>query len=585
MDELWNEYERIKSQKTKLVIFHEKLGKLNFFDPACGCGNFLVISYRELRLLELEVIKRLYGREQQQLSMDAVDHYVKVDVDQFHAIEIEEWPAQIARVAMWLIDHQMNLVVGEAFGQALVRIPLVKSANIIHGNALRLDWESVIPIEECSYILGNPPFAGKQLQSEEQKSDLAALYGESRGAKELDLVAAWYMKAAQYINESTKCAFVSTNSISQGEQVSLMWSLLNPYGLHIHFAHRTFRWSNEARGVAAVHCVIIGFGKNEHVSPQIFDYLDITGEPQKVSAKHINAYLIDAPDVLIQSRRTPICPVPPIVFGSMANDGGNLLLNDEDRELLIANEPEAKHWIRHFMGAREFLHGVSRWCLWLKDMPPGALSNLPQIRARVKAVQDYRLKSRRPATRKLATTPMLFGEIRQPESDFLLVPAHSSEGRAYIPVEFMSPDLIASNANLVIPDATPYHFGVFTSAMHMAWVRTVCGRIKSDYRYTNEIVYNNFPWPIDATDKHKTAISVAAQSVRNARAQFPTHTLADLYDPLSMPPLLTKAHQTLNRAVAAAYVPSGGKRTWKTEAECVAFLFELHQRINSLLPR
>lgn len=583
MDDLWDEFERIKTQKTKLAAFHEKLGSLNFFDPACGCGNFLVISYRELRLLELEVIKRLHGSDQQQLSMDAIDQYVKVDVDQFHGIEIEEWPAQIARVAMWLIDHQMNLLVGKAFGQALVRIPLVKSANVVHGNALRLDWESLVSAERCSYVFGNPPFLGKQHQSDDQKADLAVLYGDSKGAKELDLVAAWYVKAARYINESTKCAFVSTNSISQGEQVSLMWGQLKPYGIHIHFAHRTFRWSNEAKGVAAVHCVIIGFSKAEPAAPLLFDYQDIAGEPQRTSVKRINAYLVDAPDVLIKSRRTAICPVPPIVFGSMPNDGGNLLLSDDERDVLISIEPMAKPWIHRFMGAHEFLYGFSRWCLWLKEMPPGTLAKLPHVRARVEAVRDSRLASKRPATRKLATVPALFGEIRQPVSDYLLVPRHSSERRAYIPVSFMSPDIIAGDANLVIPDATLFHFGVFSSVMHMAWVRTVCGRIKSDYRYTNEIVYNNFPWPIDATAKQMEAISTAAQGVLDARAQFPDSTLADLYNPLSMPPALVKAHHALDRCVDAAYVPSRGKRKWPTEAERVAFLFELHQKITSLL--
>lgn len=584
MDELWAEFERIKTQRTKLAAFHDKLGSLNFFDPACGCGNFLVISYRELRLLELEVIKRLHSSDQQQLSMDAVDQYVKVDVDQFHGIEIEEWPAQIARVAMWLMDHQMNLLVGKAFGQALVRIPLVKSANVVHDNALRRDWQSVVAADRCSFVFGNPPFLGKQHQSDDQKADLAALYGDAKGAKELDLVAAWYVKAARYASETAKCAFVSTNSIAQGEQVSLMWRQLQSYGLHIHFAHRTFRWSNEAKGVAAVHCVIIGFGKTEPARPAIFDYHDIAGEPQKTLAGRINAYLVDAPDVLIESRRTPISPVPPIVFGSMPNDDGNLLLNDDERDALITAEPNASHWVRRFLGAREFLNGLTRWCLWLTDLPPGALTKMPHIRSRVEAVQQYRLASKRAATKKLATTPALFGEIRQPDSDYLLVPRHSSERRAYIPVGFMPPEMIAGDANLVIPDATPFHFGVFSSAMHMAWVRTVCGRIKSDYRYTNEIVYNNFPWPVDANEKQREAISVAAQGVLDARAQFHEATLADLYDPLSMPPALVKAHKALDKAVDTAYVPSGGKRTWATEAERVAFLFDQYQKIISLLP-
>jgi hypothetical protein len=584
MDDLRAEFERIKGQPAKLKAFHEKLGTLNFFDPACGCGNFLVISYRELRLLELEVIQRLYGKELQQLSLDAIDQYVKVDVDQFHGIEIEEWPAQIAQVAMWLIDHQMNLKVGAAFGQTVVRIPLVKSANIIHGNALRVDWNDVILAQRCSYVLGNPPFLGKQFQTDEQKADLARVYGDAKGAKELDFVAAWYVKAARYIVPTTRCAFVSTNSIAQGEQVGLLWSHLKPHGIRIHFAHRTFRWSNEAKGVAAVHCVIIGFGKQPSSDPVLFDYGDIAGEAHRLAARSINPYLVDGPDLWLQSRRSPICSVPPIVFGSMPNDGGHLSLTDAEKDELLAAEPEAAPWIRRFMGAQEFLNGGSRWCLWLKDLPPGSLKNLPRVRARVDAVRESRLASKREATRKLAATPGLFGEIRQPEKSYLMVPSVSSERRPFIPISIQMPEVISSNLCLVIPNATPYHLGVLTSTMHMAWVRTVCGRLKSDFRYTNEIVYNNYPWPIDATEAHRDAIERAAQGVLDARAAFPDATLADLYDPLSMPPALVKAHQTLDRAVDAAYVPSGGKKTWASDAERVAFLFEMYQRITSLLP-
>lgn len=584
MDDLRAEFERIKGQPSKLKAFHERLGTLNFFDPACGCGNFLVISYREIRSLELEVIQRLYGKELQQLSLDAIDQYVKVDVDQFHGIEIEEWPAQIAQVAMWLIDHQMNLKVGQAFGHTVVRIPLVKSANIVHGNALQADWKAVIPPQQCSFVLGNPPFLGKQFQSDEQKADLALVYGDAKGAKELDFVAAWYVKAARYVDENTRCAFVSTNSIAQGEQVGLLWSHLKPLGIHIHFAHRTFRWSNEARGVAAVHCVIIGFGKRPGDAPVLFDYDDIAGEPQRVAVRRINPYLVDGPELWLESRRTPICAVPPIVFGSMPNDGGHLSLTDVERSDLLAREPEAAPWIRQFMGAQEFLNGGSRWCLWLKDLPPGALKALPLVRGRVDAVREYRLDSKREATRKLAATPALFAEIRQPTTPYLMVPKVSSERRRFIPVGFQEPALISSDLCLVIPNATPYHLGVLSSTMHMAWVRTVCGRLKSDFRYTNEIVYNNFPWPVDSSEAQREAISKAAQGVLDARAGFPEATLADLYDPLSMPPALVKAHQALDRAVDAAYVPSGGKKTWASDAERVAFLFELYQKLTSLIP-
>lgn len=585
MDDLRAEFERIKSQPTKLKVFHDKLGSLNFFDPACGCGNFLVISYRELRLLELEVIKCLYSKEIQQLALlDAIEQYVKVDVDQFHGIEIEEWPAQIAQVAMWLIDHQMNLMVGQTFGHTVVRIPLVKSANIVHGNALRLDWNEVISAKRCSYVLGNPPFLGKQFQTDEQKDDLASVYGDAKGAKELDFVAAWYVKAARYASTNARCSFVSTNSIAQGEQVGLLWAHLRPHGIKIHFAHRTFRWSNEAKGVAAVHCVIIGFGKQQPTSPTIFDYDDIGGEPHRVPAKSINPYLVDGPDLCLKSRRTPICPVPPILFGSMPNDGGHLSLTDTERDDLLAREPDAAPWIRRFMGAQEFLNGGSRWCLWLKDMPPGALKSLPMVRARVDAVREYRLASKREATRKLAAVPGRFGEIRQPATPFLMVPSVSSERRPFVPIGIQMPEVVSSNLCLVIPNATPYHLGVLSSTMHMAWVRTVCGRLKSDFRYTNEIVYNNYPWPLDATDAHRDAIAKAAQGVLDARSAFTDETLADLYDPLSMPPALVKAHQTLDRVVDAAYAPSGRKKSWASDAERAAFLFELYQKLTSLLP-
>lgn len=584
MDDLRQEFEKVKTQVSKLKAFHERLGTLNFFDPACGCGNFLVISYRELRLLELEVIKRLYSKEIQQLSLDAIDQYVKVDVNQFHGIEIEEWPAQIAQVAMWLIDHQMNLLVGKEFGHTIVRIPLVKSANIVHDNALRTDWNNVVPSSVCNYVLGNPPFLGKQFQSDAQKADLAFVYGTIKGIKELDFVAAWYVLAARYVNEKIRCAFVSTNSITQGEQVGLLWSQLKKYGIHIHFAHRTFKWTNEARGAAAVHCVIIGFGKSVALTPTLFDYNDIAGEPHRVVAQTINPYLVDAPDLWLESRRSPICKVPEIIFGSMPNDGGFLLLTDIEKRELLKQEPNADPWIRPFMGAREFLNGGSRWCIWLQNLPPGALKNLPLIKERVEDVKQHRLSSNREATRKLAFTPTLFAEIRQPKDSYLMIPKVSSERRPFIPIGFKNPEIIASDLCLVIPGATLFNFGVLSSTMHMAWVRTVCGRLKSDFRYTNEIVYNNFPWPQDITPAQQNAIEQAAQRVLTERADFPDSTLADLYDPLTMPPRLVKAHQMLDKAVDAAYQSSGGKKTWASDAERVAFLFGLYQQITSLLP-
>ncbi|MEC9406642.1 MAG: DNA methyltransferase [Pseudomonadota bacterium] len=586
MDDLWAEFERIKTQKTKLAAFHEKLGSLNFFDPACGCGNFLVISYRELRLLELEVIKRLHGSDQQQLSMDAVDQYVKVDVDQFHGIEIEEWPAQIARVAMWLIDHQMNLLVGKAFGQALVRIPLVKSANVVHGNALRLDWQAVVSSSRCSFVIGNPPFSGAMVMDDQARNDRRDVLADIAGSGVLDFVSCWYWLAAKYIQGSSiRAALVSTNSITQGEQVALLWQpMTDRFGITIHFAHRTFKWRNEAAGVAAVHCVIIGFAACPTEKPVLFDYEDVAGEPLARPVKNISPYLVDAPTFFVPNRSDPMCAVPAMRFGSMPRDGGNLILTDEERDELVSQEPGAEPWLKRYTGAQEFLNGGMRWCLWLPNANPSDLRSLPRVLARVEETRKFRLASKAAATRKFASTPATFCQVAQPDTTYLLVPSVSSERRAVVPIGFMSPEVVASNLVFVVPDATTFHLGVLSSAMHMAWMKAVCGRLESRYRYSKDIVYNNFPWPIDANEKQQDAISAAAQAVLDARAQFPDATLADLYDPLSMPPTLVKAHQTLDKVVDAAYAPSGGKRTWATEAERVAFLFEQYQKITSLLP-
>lgn len=587
MDQLWAEFERIKTQKGKLEVFHDKLASLSFFDPACGCGNFLVISYRELRLLELEVIKRLRGSDQQQLSMDVVSQYVKVDVDQFHGIEIEEWPAQIARVAMWLIDHQMNLLVGETFGQAIVRIPLVKSANVVHGNALETRWGSVLPPERCNYILGNPPFVGKKEQTKEQKAEVQRTFRGVKGAGVLDFVCCWYVLAATYTEShpDIRCALVSTNSITQGEQVGVLWAELYRRGLKIDFAHRTFQWSNEAKGRAAVHCVIIGFSRAPSEHKLIFDYDHVRGDPHSIQAARINPYLVDGPEVTLTNRRSPLSSeAPPMNYGSMPIDKGNLILDSETYERVAKDNPEISKFLRRYYGGAEFIRGIERYCVWLEGVVPGAISSDGFLKGRLEANRRYRLSSNRKQTKNLSSTPGLFGEIRQPKSKYLLIPKVSSESRDYIPIGFMEPSEIASGSCLVVPKATLFHFGVMTSSTHMAWVRFVCGRMKSDYQYSAGIVYNNFPWPVDATDKARTAISNAAQGVLDARAQYPDSTLAELYNPLSMPSELVKAHQRLDRAVNAAYVPSEGKRTWPTEAERVAFLFELHQKLTSLLP-
>lgn len=587
MDELREEFDKIKTQFKKLQNFHEKLGSLNFFDPACGCGNFLVISYREIRLLELEVIKRLYSKDQQQLSMDVIDQYVKIDVDQFHGIEIEEWPAQIARVAMWLMDHQMNLLVGEAFGQALVRVPLVKSANVAHGNALQLDWNEIVAPLKLSYIIGNPPFLGKKEQTVDQKKDLKLASRIETGTGTLDYVTGWYFKAAEYIqNTNIRCAFVSTNSITQGEQVPIFWSHMNKHGIHIDFAHRTFNWTNDAKGRAAVHCVIIGFSRNSGIQKAIYDYENVRGDAHKILVNNVNYYLVDAPNALIESRSKPICrDVSQMVKGCEATDDGNLTFSEEEKADFLAKEPKAVTWFREFQGGRDLINNKMRWCLWLVDISPVELRGMPHVLKCVEEVKKFRLQSSKSATIAKAKTPTLFGEIRLSKcGDSIAVPKVSSERREYTPISFAQRDVVLNNTVQFIPDGTLYEFGIVQSVSHMAWMRAVAGRMKSDYQYSIKIVYNNFPWPVDATDKHKEAITTAGQAVLYARENHPNSSLADLYDPLTMPADLVKAHQILDRAVDAAYVPSGGKKSWDTEAERVAFLFELYQKITSLLP-
>lgn len=589
LDGLKAELQKAGNDEKKLAQLHRKLATLKFLDPACGCGNFLVIAYRELRLLELEVLKRQFARQQSVLAH--VQDHVFIDVDQFFGIEIEEFPAQIAQVAMWLMDHQMNLRVAEQFGENVVRLPLKKSATIVNDNALRIDWNDVVPAADLDYILGNPPFLGKQQQDAEQKADMATIFSGVRGAGLLDFVAAWYLKAAKEMwnNRAIRTAFVSTNSIAQGEQVGVLWSELYRYDMRIHFAHRTFTWSNEARGKAAVHCIIVGFGFEVGQPKRLFDYAHNKADPHELKAGNINAYLVDAPDVLLINRRQAICDVSPIVFGSMPNDGGHLLLSDEEKQLLMMEEPGAAPWIRPFIGAEEFINGFARWCLWLDGIDPSTLKRLPLVAERVASVKAVRQASTRPTTRALAAYPMLFGEIRQPKGDYLLVPSVSSERRSFIPIGLMPNSTICSNLNLLVPEATLMELGVLQSTMHMAWVRSVCGRLKSDYRYSAGIVYNNFPWPEIADEKHRTAIEAAAQGVLDARAKFPESTLADLYDPLTMPPALVKAHQQLDKAVDATYLAAekaAGRKAPKlgTDAERVAFLFERYQHLTSLLP-
>ncbi|MDI1299845.1 DNA methyltransferase [Methylotenera sp.] len=613
LDALWAEFEKVKGNKNRLAEFHQRLRTLTFFDPACGCGNFLVITYRELRLLELEVLRAIHKTGQ--LVMD-VQALINIDVDQFYGIEIEEFPAQIAQVALWLTDHQMNMKISEEFGQYFARIPLKATLHIVCGNALQTDWQSVLPAERCSYVLGNPPFLGKSNQSAEQKADMQLVCEDIKNAGLLDFVAAWYIKAARYVAlgrsdalvaingvrdegvaPTIRAAFVSTNSITQGEQVGVLWGWMLAQGIKIHFAHRTFSWNNEARGKAAVHCVIIGFGLQEVADKTIYEYEDIKGQPHAVKVGNINPYLADAPNLVMMPRTTPICRVSPMVNGSKPTDGGNLIMSEQEKSDLIANEPQAAEWIKPFAMGDEFINGVARYCLWLVDCPPQTLRAMPEVIKRIEGVKAMRLASTDATTRADSAKSTLFQKIRQPKTNYLALPRVSSERRVYIPIAYASTDLIAGDKLQTIPNASLFEFGVITSNMHMAWTRTTCGRMKSDYQYSAKITYNNFPWPesrsglqprtdglqhkrFAAASRSYKAIEVCAQAVLDARAEHSNASLADLYDPLTMPANLLKAHQALDKAVDTAY----GYKGANTDAARVAFLFERYQQLTSLLP-
>ena len=550
-----------------------------------------------------------------------VQSLISVDVDQFYGIEIEEFPAQIAQVALWLTDHQMNMKVSQEFGSYFARIPLKATPHIVCDNALTLDWAQVLAPQDCSFILGNPPFLGKSNQSAGQKNDMQLVCGAIKNAGLLDFVAAWYIKAAPYISNpvrpelvegqlsahgstssprtelNIKCAFVSTNSITQGEQVGVLWSWMLAQGIKIHFAHRTFGWANEARGKAAVHCVIIGFGMQDVADKVIYEYADIKGEPHAIRANNINPYLIDAPDLIVDKTRKPICNVPEMTYGSKPADGGNLILTEAERSDLLANEPAAEKYIRPYMGSEELINGNGRYCLWLKGANPQELRKMPLVMARVEAVRNMRLASTDKNTRNWAELPSEFQTDRQPKSNYLALPEVSSERRKFMPIAYLPLSIVASNLLYTIEDASVYDFGLLCSSMHMAWMRTTAGRLKSDFRYSASLVYNNFPWPalpvrgepvepqqaVNASTGSARAvknIEAAAQAVLDARAVHTNASLADLYDPLTMPANLLKAHQVLDKAVDAAY----GYKGAATDAARVAFLFERYQQITSLLP-
>ena len=582
MDDLRAELSAAGKNSQKLTALWEKIGRMTLLDPACGCGNFLVVAYRELRRLELEILKRLHPHVASQVEGGQVAlpidirHISKLSVERMYGIELLSFPAEIAKLSLWLADHLANKELGDYFGMPFVKLPLTEQPHIKEGNALTTDWESVVPKERLSYILGNPPFIGHHLQSTEQKNELEHVLHDLPTVGVMDYVSGWYVKAAEYIKDThIKCAFVSTNSISQGEQVGILWGdLLLSLGTSIHFAHRTFKWSNEAPGRAAVFCVIIGFATFPPEHPHLFDYEDVRGEPHEIKVSHINPYLVDAPDVVVRNRRDPLCQVPPMRYGNKATDGGYLILSREERDALLANNSGAEKFVRRYLGAEDFLNGGERYCLWLVDAEPDELHIYPEIMHRISLVKTFRELSKAAATRDYPY-PTLFRQVTQPTEDYILVPRVSSETRRYIPMGFFSKELIISDSCQAIPGATLYHFGVLESEMHMTWMRAVCGRLESRYRYSKDIVYNNFPWPEKVSGEKKKAVEDAAQTVLDARTAHPNATLADLYDPNAMPKDLLDAHHALDHAVDSAY---GVKRSFASEATRLEFLFELYQK-------
>ncbi|MGN0826310.1 MAG: DNA methyltransferase [Kiritimatiellia bacterium] len=560
------------AKRSRLQAFHDKIAALAFLDPACGCGNFLLIAYRELRRLEMDVLEELH-KDDPALHLD-ISVLCQVSVAQFHGIEIEPFPAEIAKVALWLMDHLCNMEVADRFGQYFIRIPIKDAPHILCANALTMDWGSLLAAKGkqhgFDYIMGNPPFLGFTWMSPTQKADMLALFPKNRN---LDFVCGWYKKANDLIEGTpTRCAFVSTNSITQGEQVAPLWSNLNA---EIDFAYRTFKWHNEAKGNAAVHCVIIGFhSKSPVASAKDAERTIYESDGTAIPAKHINAYLVDGPDAIVESRNKSLCDVPQMVYGNKPVDGGNLIIDANEYEAFIAAEPLSVKYVKRLIGAKEFLHNIPRYCLWLKDAAPSDIAKMPLVRERIMRCREMRLSSRDAGARKLAMTPGLFRETNNPPTA-IIVPSVTSERREYIPIGFIDDSVIVSNLALFIPNATRYHFGVLTSRMHNAWMRAVAGRLKSDYRYSKDIVYNNFVWPdLEGATTKKGKIEEAAQAVLDARAAHPKATLADLYDPLTMPPDLVKAHAHLDALVDKAY----GLSPSATDAERVALLFKLYAK-------
>lgn len=570
LDDLKAEFEEIKSvtviktREAKLRAFQNKLASLKFLDPACGSGNFLTETYLSLRRLENKVISELH---QGQIVFD-LGNPIQVSISQFYGIEINDFAATVAKTALWIAESQMMKETEDVVHMSLDFLPLKTNACIVEGNALRMDWESVVPKAELNYIMGNPPFVGFSLMNPAQKEDVALIFP---GTRNVDYVACWYMKAIKYMADTRiECAFVSTNSICQGEIVPVLWTKLLAEKLVINFAHRTFVWSSEAKAKAAVHCVVIGFATFARSIKALYD------GGQFHAATNINPYLLDSANVIVYAQRKPFGTVPAMVYGNKPADGGNLIIEKDEYDNFLKQEPNAQKYIRQYVGAVEFLHNDKRYCLWLKGANPKELRSMPLVMQRIEKCKEMRSNSVAAAIRKFAETPTLFAQITQPEGKpYIIVPAHSSAARRYIPLGFVGPDIIASNAVFIIPDATVFQFGVLMSNVHNAWMRTTCGRLKSDYRYSKEIVYNCFPWPTP-TEEQKARIEQTAQVILDARALYPDCSLADLYDEATMPPELRKAHQQNDKAVMQAY---GFWGKLNTETTCVAELMKMYQKL------
>ena len=592
MDDLRAEFGRLKARRDsrrvhELRRFQRRLGQLRFFDPACGCGNFLIIAYRELRLLEIDVMREIRAATGAggQEALD-VEWLSLVNVDQFYGIELGDFSARIAETALWMMDHIMNNRLSLEFGRTYTRIPLSTSPHIVQGDALETDWAALLPPGACSYVFGNPPFAGAKYQRPEQREQARRIASLGKTGGTLDYVTAWFIRAGEYVQAGkARIGFVSTNSITQGEQAAQLWPILFERSkLEIAFAHRTFAWGSDAPGKAHVHVVIIGLDRREAVRPEkrLFSYPDINGDPEETRHTVLSPYLFDAgglsnPHLTVREESRPINGMGQLIIGSKPIDGGSYIFKADERDAFLASEPDAEPYLRPFVGAREYLQGGMRWILALHDAKPNALANLPLVRERMTAVRAYREASKSPPTRKLAETPTLYHVNIVPDAPFLVVPEVSSERREYVPIGWLEPPVIPSNLVRLLENATLVDFALLTSAMHMAWLRHVGGRLKSDYRYSIGLVYNTFPMPDAGTDLQK--LNPLAQTVLDARAAHLDASLADLYDPVQMPPDLRKAHQALDRAVDWLYRP----RRFASERERVEHLFVLYERMCSPL--